>query len=132
MLAFLQAFPNLIKVKMKAAQSCLPLCNPMDYTVHGMAKNWTWLSKTNTFTFFQFVAVRVTYYSGLQFLFFLWMKNIVTSLAKHCSTYCKAAPGIAINLYEPLPAHLMAKVQIPHPVLTNLIISYHDFPLENL
>ena len=25
-----------IKVKMKVAQSCLTLCNPMDYTVHGI------------------------------------------------------------------------------------------------
>ena len=25
-----------IKVKVKVAQSCLTLCNPMDYTVHGI------------------------------------------------------------------------------------------------
>ena len=36
MLDFLQAFSNLTKVKVKVTQSCLTLCNPMDYTVHGI------------------------------------------------------------------------------------------------
>ena len=27
---------HVMKVKVKAAQSCLTLCDPMDYTVHGI------------------------------------------------------------------------------------------------
>ena len=31
-----QGSPSFIKVKMKVTQSCPTLCNPMDYTVHGI------------------------------------------------------------------------------------------------
>ena len=30
------SFPDSAKVKVKVAQSCLTLCDPMDYTVHGI------------------------------------------------------------------------------------------------
>ena len=38
--------PNILKVKMKVTQSCLTLCDPMDYTVHGLlqAKILEWVA----------------------------------------------------------------------------------------
>ena len=33
---FLISGMELVKVKVKVAQSCLTLCDPMDYTVHGI------------------------------------------------------------------------------------------------
>ena len=31
-----QGLPDELTMKVKVAQSCLSLCNPMDYTVHGI------------------------------------------------------------------------------------------------
>ena len=43
-----------MKVKVKVTQSFLTLCDPMDYTVHGVAKSQTRLSDF-TFTFYVYL-----------------------------------------------------------------------------
>ena len=35
--------PNILKVKMKVAQSCLTLCDLMDYTVHEILQARIWM-----------------------------------------------------------------------------------------